>query len=97
MVASSTKDLLISSAEPTNDEKTKTRRRARNKEAINHCQEPVRTVLRTILYFGTVRSCPSCRTKIKFNHDIDVKKGLAHFINLSCPKCDWCATKRRMK
>ena len=40
-----------------------------------------------------IGSCSSCTTKIKFNHDtVDAKKGLAHFMNLSCTKCDWCAT-----
>ena len=41
---------------------------------------------------NTIGSCPSCTEKIKFIHDVDAKKGLAHFLNLSCTKCDWSAT-----
>ena len=36
--------------------------------------------------------CPFCSEKIHFLHNIDVKKGLAHFIELSYTKCDWCTS-----
>ena len=34
----------------------------------------------------------SCSEKILYFHNIDVKKGLAHFIELSCTKCDCCTS-----
>ena len=37
----------------------------------------------------TIGSCPSCSEKINFYHNINIKKGLAHFIELYCTKCDW--------
>ena len=40
----------------------------------------------------TIGACPSCSGKIHFFHNIDVKEGLAHFIELSCTKCDWCTS-----
>ena len=46
------------------------------------------SILNDIVY--TIGACPSCSEKIHFFHNIDVKKGLAHFIELSCTKCDWC-------
>ena len=35
--------------------------------------------------------CPSCSEKIWVFHNIG-KRGLAHFLELSCTKCDWCTT-----
>ena len=48
------------------------------------------SVLNDIL--DTIGACLSCSEKIHFFHNIDVKKGLAHFIELSCTKCDWCTS-----
>ena len=39
-----------------------------------------------------IGSCPSCSQKISVFHNIERKRGLAHFLVLSCTKCDWCKT-----
>ena len=41
-----------------------------------------------------IGTCPVCyrKTKVKLRHDIEKKKGLAHFITLSCVKCNWSKT-----
>ena len=37
-------------------------------------------------------SCPSCSEKICVFHNMEGKRGLAHFLELSCTKCDRCTT-----
>ena len=37
----------------------------------------------------TIGSCPSCSEKINFYHNVNIKQGLAHSIELYCTKCDW--------
>ena len=39
-----------------------------------------------------IGSCPSCSEKNCVFHNIEGKRGLAHFLELSCAKCDWCTT-----
>ena len=39
-----------------------------------------------------IGSCPSCSEKICVFHNIEGKRGLAHFLELTCTKCDWCTT-----
>ena len=39
-----------------------------------------------------IGNCPSCSEKICVFHNIEGKRGLAHFLELSCTKCDWCTT-----
>ena len=38
--------------------------------------------------------CPICyrKTKVNLRHDIEKKKELAHFLTLSCVKCNWSKT-----
>ena len=62
------------------------------KKKLEWCYLPLDTsVLNDIV--DTIGACPSCSEKIHFFHNIkDVKKGLAHFIELSCTKCDWCTS-----
>ena len=40
----------------------------------------------------TIGSCPICAAKLYYFHNKDAKKGLAHFINISCTECDWDST-----
>lgn len=40
----------------------------------------------------TIGSCPICAAKVYYFHNKDAKKGLAHFINISCTECDWDST-----
>ena len=37
----------------------------------------------------TIGSCPSCSEKINCYHNVNIKQGLAHSIELNCTKCDW--------
>ena len=36
-----------------------------------------------------IGTCPECLSKVQFIHDVPSKKGLAHFIKLSCTTCKW--------
>ena len=39
-----------------------------------------------------IGSCPSCSEKSCVFHNMEGKRGLAHFLEFSCTKCDWCTT-----
>ena len=39
-----------------------------------------------------IGSCPSCSEKICVFHNMEGKRGLAHFFEFSCIKSDWCTT-----
>ena len=39
-----------------------------------------------------ISSCPNCSEKICVFDNMEGKRGLAHFLEFSCTKCDWCTT-----
>ena len=39
-----------------------------------------------------VGRCPSCCEKISVYHNMEKKKGLCHYLDLSCTKCDWTSS-----
>ena len=36
----------------------------------------------------TIGSCPDCSSKVNLVHNMEVKNGLAHLLELSCLECD---------
>ena len=39
-----------------------------------------------------VGRCPSCCEKISVYHNMEQKRGLCHYLDLSCTKCDWTSS-----